>query len=126
MQVLWFLRSACRLMLINIYMKFCEDSLNSFPVTEQTQAWQTDRQPGKKTICLPTLKGGDIIKMLSAAVVTANWSGSAVFVIQYVNLIQQPGSSNLIDCNLEIGMTSLFIQHDKGYYNLSDFFSKIW
>ena len=26
----------------------------------------------------------------------ANWSGSALFVIQYVNLYQQPGSSNLI------------------------------
>ena len=26
----------------------------------------------------------------------ANWSGSALFVIQYVNLYQQPGSSSLI------------------------------
>ena len=27
----------------------------------------------------------------------ANWSGSALFVIKYVDLHQQPGSSNLID-----------------------------
>ena len=26
----------------------------------------------------------------------ANWSGSALFTIKYVNLYQQPGSSNLI------------------------------
>ena len=31
MQELWFLCSACHLMLINIYMKFREDSLNGFP-----------------------------------------------------------------------------------------------
>ena len=30
MQELWFLHSAHHLMLIDIYMKFCEDSLNSF------------------------------------------------------------------------------------------------
>ena len=35
MQELWFLRSARRLMLINIYMKFREDSLNGFQVLEQ-------------------------------------------------------------------------------------------
>ena len=27
----------------------------------------------------------------------ANWSGSALFVIKYVTLYQQPGSNNLID-----------------------------
>ena len=32
MQELWFLQSARRLMLINIYMKFYEDSLNGFQV----------------------------------------------------------------------------------------------
>ena len=37
MQELWFLRSACRLILIDIYMKFCEDSLNGFQVIERTQ-----------------------------------------------------------------------------------------
>ena len=40
----------------------------------------------------------------------ANWSGSALFVIQYVNLFthvyQHPGSSNLIGCTLEVGMAS--------------------
>ena len=32
----------------------------------------------------------------------ANWSGSALFVIQYVNLYQQSGSSNLICWQLEV------------------------
>ena len=44
----------------------------------------------------------------------ANWSGSALFVINYVNLYQQSESSNLIGWKLEIGETSWFIQHDKG------------
>ena len=35
MQELWFLRSAHRLMLIDIYMKFCEDSLNGLQVIER-------------------------------------------------------------------------------------------
>ena len=65
MQRLWFLRSARCLMLIDIYMKSLEDSLNAFQVIEQTRVWQsvieTGRQmPQGKTICLPTLKGGEI------------------------------------------------------------------
>ena len=44
----------------------------------------------------------------------ANWSGSALFVIQYVNLYQLCGSSNLIGWKLEVAVASLFIQHDKG------------
>ena len=36
----------------------------------------------------------------------ANWSGSALFVIQYVKLYQQPGSSHLIGWKLEVGMAS--------------------
>ena len=36
MQELWFLRSAHCLMLIDIYMKFREDSLNGFQVIERT------------------------------------------------------------------------------------------
>ena len=36
----------------------------------------------------------------------ANWSGSALFVINYVNLYQQSGSSNLIGWKLEVGMAS--------------------
>ena len=36
----------------------------------------------------------------------ANWPGSALFVIQYVNLYQQPGSSNLIGWKLEVGVAS--------------------
>ena len=37
MQELWFLLSACRLILIDIYMKFREDSLKGFQVIERTQ-----------------------------------------------------------------------------------------
>ena len=35
-----------------------------------------------------------------------NWSGSTLFAIQYVNLYQQPGSSNLIGWKLEVGVAS--------------------
>ena len=38
----------------------------------------------------------------------ANSSGSALFVIKYVNLYQKPGSSNLIGKKLEVGVASLF------------------
>ena len=44
----------------------------------------------------------------------ANWSGSALFVIQYVNFCQQSISCNLIGWQFEVGMASWFIQHDKG------------
>ena len=45
MQELWFLHSAHRLMLIDIYMKFLEYILNKFQVTERTQF--CDRQTSK-------------------------------------------------------------------------------
>ena len=45
MQELWFLRSACFLMLIDIYMKFRAESLNSFQVIERTGF--RDRVQGK-------------------------------------------------------------------------------
>ena len=38
----------------------------------------------------------------------ANWSGSALFVIKYVNFCQKPGSSNLICWKLEVGMVSFY------------------
>ena len=48
-------------MLIDICIKFREYSLSSFQVIERTR-FVTDRQTDArgKTICLPTLKGGDI------------------------------------------------------------------
>ena len=51
MQELWFLRSARRLMLIDIYMKFRDNSLNGFQVTERTRLRdrQTDKVPRKVT-----------------------------------------------------------------------------
>ena len=36
----------------------------------------------------------------------ANWSGSALSVISYVNFYQKPGSSNLVNWKLEMGVAS--------------------
>ena len=36
----------------------------------------------------------------------ANWSGSALFVIKYVNFYQKSRSSNLIGWKLEVGVAS--------------------
>ena len=36
----------------------------------------------------------------------ANWSGSALFAIKYVNLKQPSGSSDLIGWKLEVGVAS--------------------
>ena len=71
MQELPFLHSARRLMLIDICMKFREDSFRGFQVTERTRFVtdrQTDRQtdrrtdgrPGKNNMS-PNPSGGDII-----------------------------------------------------------------
>ena len=35
-----------------------------------------------------------------------NWSGSALFVIKYLNLYQQTGLSNLIGWKLEVGVAT--------------------
>ena len=69
-------------MLVNIYMKFHEDTLNGFQVTERTRfcVGQIDRQRDGRTdgqtdgqtdgrttrakrICLPTLKGENIMSI---------------------------------------------------------------
>ena len=36
----------------------------------------------------------------------ANWSGSALFAIKYVNVYQQSGSSKQIGWKLEVGVAS--------------------
>ena len=64
MQELLFLHSACRLMLIDICMKFRQDSLRGFQVTErtrfvidrQTDGW-IDGRPGKNKMS-PNPEGG--------------------------------------------------------------------
>ena len=70
MQELPFLHSARRLMLIDICMKFCEDSFRGFQVTERTRFvtdrqtdGQTDGRPGKNNMSpnSPNPSGGDII-----------------------------------------------------------------
>ena len=35
-----------------------------------------------------------------------NWSGSALFIIKYVNFYQKPRSSNLIGWKLEVGVAT--------------------
>ena len=67
MQELPFLRSARRLMLIDICMKFREDSFRCFQVTERTRFvtdrrtdGRMDRRPGKNNMS-PNPSGGDII-----------------------------------------------------------------
>ena len=63
MQELPFLHSARRLKLIDICMKFHEDSLRGFQVTERTRFVtdrQTDGRPGKNNMS-PNPSGGDII-----------------------------------------------------------------
>ena len=63
MQELPFLRSARRLMLIDICMKFREDSFRGFQVTERTRFVtdrRTDRRQGKNNMS-PNPSGGDII-----------------------------------------------------------------
>ena len=45
----------------------------------------------------------------------ASWSESALFVIPFVNLCHQPGSSNLTGGKLEVDAASYFIQHGKGW-----------
>ena len=70
-----------------------------------------------KTLLLPNMtcpvlaNSGDPDQLASEE---ANWSGSALFVIKYVNFYQKSGSCNLIGWTLEVGMASYFIQHDKG------------
>ena len=36
----------------------------------------------------------------------ANWSGTALFAIKYVNIYQQSGSNNLTGWKLEVGVVS--------------------
>ena len=67
MQELPFLHSAHRLMLIDICMKFREDSFRGFQVTERTRLVtdrqtdiRTDERPGKNNMS-PNPSGGDII-----------------------------------------------------------------
>ena len=54
-------------------------------------------------ICLAFANSVDPDQLASSE---ANWSGSALFVIQYVNLYQQSESRNLIGWQLEVGMVS--------------------
>ena len=56
-----------------------------------------------KTTCLVLANSVDPDQLASEE---ANWSGSALFVIKYVNFYQKPWSSNLIGWKLEVGVAS--------------------
>ena len=67
MQELPFLHSARRLMLIDICMKFRDDSFRGFQVTERTRFVtdrRTDRRPRKNNMS-SNPSGGDIINTMS-------------------------------------------------------------
>ena len=66
-QELWFLHSAHRLMLVNIFMKFHEHITNGFQVTEWTPfcGGQTDNL-GKNNVS-PNPNGGDINMLIHVA-----------------------------------------------------------
>ena len=105
-----FLHSARHLMLIDICKKFHEYSLSGFQVIERTRFvtdrqtdGQTDRQTDRqtdgqtdgqtdargKTICLPTLKGGDII---TAKVIICNIFAFEIEIGNKILLRYQNGS----------------------------------
>ena len=85
MQELPFLHSARRLMLIDICMKFREDSSRSFQVTERT-GFVTDRRtdrrtsgrPGKNNMS-PNPSGGDITKLKNG--IQVSFSLLNVFIV---------------------------------------------
>ena len=54
-------------------------------------------------ICPAFANGADPHQLASEE---ANWSGSALFVIKYVNLYHQPWASILIGWQLEVGVAS--------------------
>ena len=66
------------------------------------------------TLCIPLHAFAKSVVPDQLASEEANWSGSALFAIQYVNLYQQCGSNKLIGVSLKVGVASEFIQHDKG------------
>ena len=70
MQELWFLRAACCLMLIDIYMTFLEDILNRFQVTERTWGWSG----GAKVLCILHHWGVQLILAYS-------WARPAILVV---------------------------------------------
>ena len=82
MQELPFLRSARRLMLIDICMKFREDSFRGFQVIERTR-FVTDRRtsgrPGKNNMS-PNPSGGDIISHCSQFLKMFNGRDCQIFI----------------------------------------------
>ena len=60
-------------------------------------------EPCWTRICPAFANSADLDQFASSE---ANWSGSALFASQYMNLYQQPGSSNLIVWQLEMSVAS--------------------
>ena len=56
-------------------------------------------------------RSGSALDQLASS--EANWSGSALFAINYVILYQQSGSSNLVGWKLEVGVASYLFSRTK-------------
>ena len=69
MQELWFLCSARRLMLIDIYMKFLEDILNKFQVKEQKQFCDRQNSKGNNSKSIPAR----ILVLVLCTLSNVNW-----------------------------------------------------
>ena len=65
--------------------------------------WHFNPGPAEPRYALPLQNSVDPDQLTSSE---ANWSVSTLFVIKYINLYQQPGSSNLTGWKVEVGMAS--------------------
>ena len=78
-------------------------------VLQNTFSWSNEKNINTSWLIKPSLAEHDIANSVDPDHLVseeANWSGSALFVIKYVNFYQNPRSSNLIGWKLEVGMES--------------------
>ena len=96
---------ACLFCIQNIYMWLVKSNLNIISCMLQISCFTTG---GKKlTLVLLTYPAfANSVDPDQLASEEANWSGSALFAIKFVNFYQQTGSSNLIGWKLEVGVES--------------------
>ena len=73
--------------------------------------YDNSQLPDPEPDTLSTKVLGPVLTLLllnTTCPVLANWSGSALFVIKYVNFYQKLGSSNLIGWKLEVGVALIY------------------
>ena len=83
------------------YTQYCQENYSYFADLQNVSI--LSHSPAEPGYTLPLQNRVDPDHLASKE---ANWSGSALFVILYVNLYQQPGSSYLIGWQLEVGVAS--------------------